>query len=98
MANENVLAPAPTRSDDQILLFAAWFWDTCMFEAKAGAYRFQLDKDWFKLDANLLREALEITPIDQAHQFMSPSSGAAIMNFVNQLDYHGKFILCQEWR
>nr|GFD01015.1 histone deacetylase 14 [Tanacetum cinerariifolium] len=27
------------------------------------------------LDANLLREALEITPIDQAHQFVSPPSG-----------------------
>nr|GEV38890.1 retrovirus-related Pol polyprotein from transposon TNT 1-94 [Tanacetum cinerariifolium] len=26
MANENVLAPAPTRSDDQILPFAAWVW------------------------------------------------------------------------
>nr|GFB91873.1 hypothetical protein [Tanacetum cinerariifolium] len=24
MANENVLAPAPIRSDDQILPFAAW--------------------------------------------------------------------------
>nr|GEX90781.1 retrovirus-related Pol polyprotein from transposon TNT 1-94 [Tanacetum cinerariifolium] len=32
-------------------------------------------------------EALEITPIDQAHQFVSPSSGDAIMDFVNQLGY-----------
>ncbi|GKE58670.1 hypothetical protein Tco_1497855, partial [Tanacetum coccineum] len=114
MANENVLAPSPTRSDDQILPFAAWvpigksnfvldlqkkqknpifqifvdilqnknffkaftasasvpaiylqqFWDTIMFEAKTRAYRFQLDEDWFILDANLLKEALEITPVD----------------------------------
>ncbi|GKC14611.1 hypothetical protein Tco_1011393, partial [Tanacetum coccineum] len=38
-------------------------------------------------DANLLREALEITPIDQAHHFVSPSSGDAIMDFVNELRY-----------
>nr|GFB02307.1 hypothetical protein [Tanacetum cinerariifolium] len=39
------------------------------------------------MDANLMREALEITPIDQAHQFMSPPSGDAIMDFVNELGY-----------
>ncbi|GJW82636.1 hypothetical protein Tco_0155781 [Tanacetum coccineum] len=41
----------------------------------------------FTLDANLLREALEITPIDQAHPFVSPPSGDAIMDFVNELGY-----------
>nr|GEU95239.1 hypothetical protein [Tanacetum cinerariifolium] len=35
----------------------------------------------------ITREALEITPIDQAHQFVSPSSGDAIMDFVNELGY-----------
>ncbi|GKA28329.1 hypothetical protein Tco_0714497, partial [Tanacetum coccineum] len=65
MADENVPAPTPTRSNDQILPFAAWF----------------------TLDANLLREALEITPIDQAHPFVSPPSGDAIMDFVNELGY-----------
>nr|GEV88868.1 retrovirus-related Pol polyprotein from transposon TNT 1-94 [Tanacetum cinerariifolium] len=34
-----------------------------------------------------MREALEITPIDQAHQFESPPSGDAIMDFVNALGY-----------
>nr|GEZ51676.1 hypothetical protein [Tanacetum cinerariifolium] len=42
------------------------------------------------LDANLLREALEITPIDQAHQFVSPPSSDAIIDFVNQLGYPGE--------
>ncbi|GJZ04994.1 retrovirus-related pol polyprotein from transposon TNT 1-94 [Tanacetum coccineum] len=36
---------------------------------------------------NLLREALEITPIDQALPFVSPPSGDAIMDFVNELGY-----------
>nr|GEV58640.1 retrovirus-related Pol polyprotein from transposon TNT 1-94 [Tanacetum cinerariifolium]GEW37486.1 retrovirus-related Pol polyprotein from transposon TNT 1-94 [Tanacetum cinerariifolium] len=35
----------------------------------------------------LHRGALEITPINQAHQFMSPPSGDAIMDFVNELGY-----------
>ncbi|GJX88903.1 hypothetical protein Tco_0340917 [Tanacetum coccineum] len=70
MADENVPAPAPTRSDEQILPFDAW-----------------LDKTRLTLDANLLREALDITPIDQAHQFVSPPSGDAIMDFVNKLGY-----------
>ncbi|GJV41098.1 hypothetical protein Tco_1419538 [Tanacetum coccineum] len=39
------------------------------------------------INTNLLREALEITPIDQAHQFESPPSGDAIMDFVNELGY-----------
>ncbi|GJT31471.1 hypothetical protein Tco_0911746 [Tanacetum coccineum] len=49
-----------------------------------------LDEDRFILDADLLREALEITPVDQAHQFVSPPSGDAIMDFVNQLGYPGE--------
>ncbi|GJV24492.1 hypothetical protein Tco_1377187 [Tanacetum coccineum] len=101
MADENVLALAPTRSDDQILPFAAWvpigksnyvldlqkkqknlifqisvdilqntnffraftasasvpaiyiqqFWNTLTYEAKTGAYSFQLDETRFVLDA-----------------------------------------------
>nr|GEV11002.1 integrase, catalytic region, zinc finger, CCHC-type, peptidase aspartic, catalytic [Tanacetum cinerariifolium] len=82
MADENIPAPAPTRSNDQILPFAAW--------DKTGAYRFQLDKDWFRLDTNLVREDLEITPVDQAHQFVSPPLGDVIMDFVNQLGYPGE--------
>ncbi|GJT99108.1 hypothetical protein Tco_1094626 [Tanacetum coccineum] len=142
MANENVLAPAPIRSDDQILPVAAWvpigksnyvldlqkkqknpifqisvdilqntnffrafttstsvpaiyiqqFWNTLTYEVKSGVYSFKLDETRFILDANLLREALEITPIDQAHQFVSPPLGEAIMDFVNELGYTEGFI------
>ncbi|GJX10527.1 hypothetical protein Tco_0200386 [Tanacetum coccineum] len=137
MADENVPAPAPTRSDDQILTFHAWvpigksnfvldlqkkqknlifqisvdilqntnffraftasasvpaiyiqqFWNILTYEAKTGAYSFQLDETRFVLDANLLRDALEINPIDQAHQFVSPPSGDVMMDFVNELGY-----------
>nr|GEW35662.1 retrotransposon protein, putative, unclassified [Tanacetum cinerariifolium] len=40
-----------------------------------------------ELDANLLRESLEITLVDQAHQFVSPSSGDESMDFVNEIGY-----------
>ncbi|GKE39544.1 hypothetical protein Tco_1462949, partial [Tanacetum coccineum] len=46
-----------------------------------------LDENWFTLDANLQREALDITPISQAHPFVSPPSGDAIMDFVNEQGY-----------
>nr|GEX12309.1 hypothetical protein [Tanacetum cinerariifolium] len=46
-----------------------------------------VDETLFILDANLMRDALEITPIDQAHHFVSPPSGDEIMDFVNELGY-----------
>ncbi|GJR80333.1 hypothetical protein Tco_0151118 [Tanacetum coccineum] len=114
MANENVPAPAPTRSDDQILPFAARvpigksnfvldlqkkqknqifqisldiLQNTNFFRSSPPQLLFQLDETRFVFEANLLREALEITPIDQAHQFVSPPSGDAIMDSMNELGY-----------
>ncbi|GJX14891.1 hypothetical protein Tco_0206649 [Tanacetum coccineum] len=68
-------------------IYIQQFWNTLTYEAKIGAYSFQLDESRYILDANILREALEITLIDQAHQFVSPPSGDAIMDFVNELGY-----------
>ncbi|GJX23400.1 hypothetical protein Tco_0227845 [Tanacetum coccineum] len=48
------------------------FWNTLTQEAKSGVYSFQLDEQWFPLNADLLREALEITHVDPAHPFVSP--------------------------
>ncbi|GJR94436.1 hypothetical protein Tco_0266610 [Tanacetum coccineum] len=115
MADENVPAPALTRSDDQILSFAAWvpigkskymfwifkrskriqsfrsLWIFYKTQTSSGHSLpqpcFQMDETRFVLDANLLREDLEITPIDQAYQFVSPPLGDAIMDFVNELGY-----------
>ncbi|GKB34120.1 hypothetical protein Tco_0879062 [Tanacetum coccineum] len=110
MAEENVPAPAPTRSDEQILPFNAWlpktnffkafttsanvptiyiqqFWNTLVEDAKTGVYSFQLDEQWFTLNADLLCKALEITPVDSAHPFESPLVGEQVMDFVNKLGY-----------
>ncbi|GJX32120.1 reverse transcriptase domain-containing protein [Tanacetum coccineum] len=48
-------------------IYIQQFWNTLTYKAKTGAYSFQLDETRFVLDVNLLREALEITPIDQAN-------------------------------
>nr|GEW48424.1 retrovirus-related Pol polyprotein from transposon TNT 1-94 [Tanacetum cinerariifolium] len=56
-------------------IYIQQFWNTLTYEATTGAYSFQLDETRFILDVNLLRDALEIMPIDQAHQFVSPPSG-----------------------
>ncbi|GJV00776.1 hypothetical protein Tco_1330046 [Tanacetum coccineum] len=56
-------------------------------EAKSGVYRFQLDKKWFPLNADILREALEITPVELAHTFVSPPMGEQVIDFVNELGY-----------
>nr|GEZ53518.1 hypothetical protein [Tanacetum cinerariifolium] len=118
MANENVPAQAPTRSDDQILPFAAWvpirksnFVLDLQKKQKNPIFQISVDilqnNNFFRAFTtsasvpaiyiqqfwNTLTEALEITPIDQAHQFMSPSSGDAIIGFMNQLGYT-EIIIC----
>nr|GEU57926.1 retrovirus-related Pol polyprotein from transposon TNT 1-94 [Tanacetum cinerariifolium] len=44
-------------------------------------------KEGNKINIKDFLKRFEITPIDQAHQFVSPSSGDAIMNFINELGY-----------
>ncbi|GJZ60011.1 hypothetical protein Tco_0615827, partial [Tanacetum coccineum] len=80
MVEEKVPALAPTRSNEHILPFNAE-------DAKTGVYSFQLDEHWFTLNADLLRKALEITPVDSAHPFESPLVGEQVMDFVNELGY-----------
>nr|GEX96706.1 hypothetical protein [Tanacetum cinerariifolium] len=63
------------------------FWNTLTQEAKSSVYSFQLDEQWFTLDADLLCKALEITPEDATHPFVTPPAGEAVMYFVNELGY-----------
>ncbi|GJV79667.1 retrovirus-related pol polyprotein from transposon TNT 1-94 [Tanacetum coccineum] len=49
--------------------------------------RFQLDEQWFTLNSDLLCDTLEITPVDPANPFVSPSAGEIVMDFVNELGY-----------
>nr|GEV33490.1 integrase, catalytic region, zinc finger, CCHC-type, peptidase aspartic, catalytic [Tanacetum cinerariifolium] len=74
-------------SSSGVVSHIVMFWNTLTYDSKTRAYSFQLDETRFTLDTNLLREAIDITPIDQAHQFVSPPSGDSIMDFMNQLGY-----------
>nr|GEZ34883.1 histone deacetylase 14 [Tanacetum cinerariifolium] len=49
--------------------------------------RCQLDEQWFVLTKETLREALQITPVNNNQAFAAPPSIDGLINFVNQLGY-----------
>ncbi|GJZ78562.1 hypothetical protein Tco_0643399 [Tanacetum coccineum] len=137
MAEQNVPAQAPTRTDGHILPRSAWlqigksnllfdaqniqknpifqisvdilcntnffrafsasasipaiyiqqFWNTMKYDEKIGVYCCQVDEQWFNLSADLLRKALDITPVDPTHPFELPPTGDTVIDFVNQLGH-----------
>nr|GEV83006.1 hypothetical protein [Tanacetum cinerariifolium] len=96
MADVNVNAPAdqaptmapPTRTDDQILPHIRWqFWNIVRYDKTVGCYKCQLDEQWFDLTKNTLRDALQITPVDNNNAFSSPLTPDALINLVNDLGY-----------
>nr|GEZ87671.1 retrovirus-related Pol polyprotein from transposon TNT 1-94 [Tanacetum cinerariifolium] len=52
-----------TASSTIPLIYIQQFWDTIQFDKLAGCYRCQLDEQWFDLTKDILREALQITPV-----------------------------------
>nr|GEV58104.1 hypothetical protein [Tanacetum cinerariifolium] len=46
-----------------------------------------LDEQWFVLSKDTLREALQITPVNNNQAFIAPPSSDALINFVNELGY-----------
>nr|GEY77228.1 monodehydroascorbate reductase [Tanacetum cinerariifolium] len=94
------MAP-PVRTDDQILpriraftasstipsIYIQQFWDTVQYDKKAGSYMCQLDEQWFVLTKDTLREALQITPINNNQPFVAPPSSDTLINLVNELGY-----------
>nr|GEX03499.1 histone deacetylase 14 [Tanacetum cinerariifolium] len=95
MADVNVNAPTgqapimapPVHTDDEILPRIRWFWDTVQYDKSAGCYKCRLDEQWFGLTKDTLREALQITPVNNNQAFISPSSSDVLINFVNELGY-----------
>nr|GEY19731.1 hypothetical protein [Tanacetum cinerariifolium] len=49
--------------------------------------RCQLDEQWFVLTKDTLREALQITHVNNNKAFIAPPSSDALINFVNELGY-----------
>nr|GEZ34217.1 monodehydroascorbate reductase [Tanacetum cinerariifolium] len=68
-------------------IYIQQFWDTVRYDKSAGCYRCQLDEQWFDLPKDTLRDALQITPVNNNQAFTSPPSSDALINFVNKLGY-----------
>ncbi|GJV05158.1 hypothetical protein Tco_1338727 [Tanacetum coccineum] len=78
-----------TTSADVPSIYIQQLWNTLGKDDKTGVYSFQLDEPLFNLNADLLRNALEITPKDIAHPFVPPLAGDLIIDFVKGLGYSG---------
>nr|GFA68267.1 hypothetical protein [Tanacetum cinerariifolium] len=62
-------------------------WDIVRYDKTAGCYKCQLDEQWFDLNKDTLRDALQITSVNNNKAFSSPLSSDALINFVNDLGY-----------
>nr|GEX53938.1 hypothetical protein [Tanacetum cinerariifolium] len=61
--------------------------DTVRYDKTAGCYKCQLDEQWFDITKDTLRDALQITPVNNNQAFTSHPSSDALINFVNELGY-----------
>ncbi|GKF82065.1 hypothetical protein Tco_0243721, partial [Tanacetum coccineum] len=68
-------------------IYIQQFWDIVRYVKNTGSYSCQLDEQWFDLTKDTLRDALQITPIDNNNPFSSPPTPDALINFVNELSY-----------
>ncbi|GJU42122.1 hypothetical protein Tco_1195079 [Tanacetum coccineum] len=100
---EQALAVAPlTRTDDEILPYSRWvavgksncysdversFRTLFDMTKRTRNYSCQLDEQWFDLTKDTLKEALQITLVDNHKPFSSPPIPNMLINFVNELGY-----------
>ncbi|GJR84039.1 copia protein [Tanacetum coccineum] len=69
-------------------IYIQQFWDTIRYDKIAGCYKCQLDKQWFNLTKDTLRDALQITPVDINNAFSSPpTTDALVHKLINLLPY-----------
>ncbi|GJY88478.1 hypothetical protein Tco_0503106 [Tanacetum coccineum] len=63
-----------------------------VFTALANVPIIYIQQFWNTLSQDAKSEALEITPVDSAHPFVSPPAGELVMDFMNELGYPGELI------
>ncbi|GJS66192.1 hypothetical protein Tco_0680756 [Tanacetum coccineum] len=68
-------------------IYIQQFWDTICYDGTDGGYKCQLDDQWFNLTKDTLRDALQITPVNNNKAFSSPQTQMTLINFVNDLGY-----------
>ncbi|GJV63634.1 retrovirus-related pol polyprotein from transposon TNT 1-94 [Tanacetum coccineum] len=68
-------------------IYIQQFWDTMCFDSSTRLYSCQLDEQWFNLHKDILRDALDITPINDNNPFVAPPSIDIVIEYVNTLGY-----------
>ncbi|GJR18331.1 hypothetical protein Tco_0966858 [Tanacetum coccineum] len=68
-------------------IYIQQFWDTICYDKIVEGYKCQLDEQWFNLTKDTLRDALQITPVNNNKAFSSPPTQDTLINFVNDLGY-----------
>nr|GEW58930.1 putative mitochondrial protein [Tanacetum cinerariifolium] len=81
------IAIAFTASSTIPSIYIQQFWDTVRYVKNTKSYSCQLDEQWFDLNKDTRRDALQITPVDNNNSFSSPPTLDVLINFVNDLGY-----------
>ncbi|GJT02763.1 hypothetical protein Tco_0823932 [Tanacetum coccineum] len=65
------------------------FWHTITYNLESKTYFFTLDDQSFEVNADLLHDALQITPKDFDHLFVTPPPHDKIVSFIKKIGYLG---------
>nr|GEV42591.1 retrovirus-related Pol polyprotein from transposon TNT 1-94 [Tanacetum cinerariifolium] len=68
-------------------IYIRQFWDTIRYDSTTRIYSCQLDEKWFNLHKDILKDALQITPINDNDPFVVLPSSDAVIDYVNTLGY-----------
>ncbi|GJS00560.1 hypothetical protein Tco_0317068 [Tanacetum coccineum] len=68
-------------------IYMQQLWHTVTYNLEAKTYLFTLDDRSFEVNAELLRQALQITPKVSDHPFVQPSLEDEIISFIKKLRY-----------
>ncbi|GKA91283.1 hypothetical protein Tco_0813153 [Tanacetum coccineum] len=68
-------------------IYIQQFWDTIRYDKTTGSYSCQLDEQWFDLNKDTLRDALQITPVNNNQSFSSPLTPDVLIKFINNPGY-----------
>ncbi|GKF03509.1 hypothetical protein Tco_0030432, partial [Tanacetum coccineum] len=72
-----------TASSSNPAIYIQQFWDTMRYDSNTGIYSCHLDEQWFNLHKDILKDALQITPINDNNPFVAPPSSDAVIKYVN---------------
>nr|GEU59582.1 hypothetical protein [Tanacetum cinerariifolium] len=57
------------------------------FNSSTGLHSCQLDEKWFNLHKDILRDPLDITPINDSNPYVAPPSSDTVIKYINTLGY-----------